>query len=181
MSTFPVSTPVFPPAAADGSASAETAAAPAGRAGQIDKADKADKAAKVAKALRPLVYSCSGCSSAAQLANQVAVRLDRSGVAEMSCIAGVGGDVASLVKTARSGRPIIALDGCPLVCVQSNLARHGIAPARHYQLQQYGVRKRQHEDFDPAQALEVLQRVVQDLQDAPLALPAAAALKEAQA
>ena len=173
MSTFPVSTPVFPPAAADGSASAETAAAPAGRAGQIDKADKADKAAK---ALRPLVYSCSGCSSAAQLANQVAVRLDRSGVAEMSCIAGVGGDVASLVKTARSGRPIIALDGCPLVCVQSSLARHGITPARHYQLQQYGVRKRQHEDFDPAQALEVLQRVVQDLQDAPLALPAAAAL-----
>ena len=175
MSTFPVSTPVFPPAAADGSASAETAAAPAGRAGQIDKA------AKAAKALRPLVYSCSGCSSAAQLANHVAVRMDRSGVAEMSCIAGVGGDVASLVKTARSGRPIIALDGCPLVCVQSNLARHGIAPARHYQLQQYGVRKRQHEDFDPAQALEVLQRVVQDLQDAPLALPAAAALQGAQA
>ena len=32
---------------------------------------------------RPLVYSCSGCSSAAQLANHVAVRLDRSGVAEM--------------------------------------------------------------------------------------------------
>ena len=182
MSTFPVSTPVCIAAAsaaadtfADGCAGAETAAAQAGRTDQIDKA------AKAAKALRPLVYSCSGCSSAAQLANQVAVRLDRSGVAEMSCIAGVGGDVASLVKTARSGRPIIALDGCPLVCVQSSLARHGIAPARHYQLQQYGVRKRQHEDFDPAQALEVLQRVVQDLQDAPLALPAAAALQASQA
>ncbi len=130
---------------------------------------------------RPLVYSCSGCSSAAQLANHVAVRLDRSGVAEMSCIAGVGGDVASLVKTARSGRPIIALDGCPLVCVQSSLARHGIAPTRHYQLQQYGVRKRQHEDFDPAQAREVLDRVVSDLQAAPLASPAAPALLEAVA
>ena len=116
---------------------------------------------------RPLVYSCSGCSSAAQLANHVAVRLDRSGVAEMSCIAGVGGDVPSLLKTARSGRPIIALDGCPLVCVKSSLARHGIAPDRHYQLQQYGVRKRQHEDFDPAQAAEVLERVKSDLQAAP--------------
>lgn len=41
---------------------------------------------------RPLVYSCSGCSSAAQLANHVALQLDRRGVAEMSCIAGVGGD-----------------------------------------------------------------------------------------
>ena len=121
---------------------------------------------------RPLVYSCSGCSSAAQLANHVAVRLDRSGVAEMSCIAGVGGDVASLVKTARSGRPIIALDGCPLVCVQSSLARQGITATRHYQLQQYGVRKRQHEDFDPAQAQQVLEQVVSDLQQAPL-LPVA--------
>lgn len=120
---------------------------------------------------RPLVYSCSGCSSAAQLANHVAVRLDRSGVAEMSCIAGVGGDVASLVKTARSGRPIIALDGCPLVCVKSSLARHGIEPDRHYQLQHYGVRKRQHEDYDPEQAASVLERVKADLQAASIGLP----------
>jgi uncharacterized metal-binding protein len=70
-----------------------------------------------------------------------------------------------LVKTARSGRSIIALDGCALVCVHSSLARHGITPARHYQLQQYGVKKRQHEDFDPAQAQAVLDRVAQDLQD----------------
>jgi uncharacterized metal-binding protein len=114
----------------------------------------------------PLVYACSGCSSAAQLANHVAVRLDRSGLAEMSCIAGVGGDVPSLLKTARSGRPIIALDGCPLVCVKSSLARHGIVADRHYQLQQYGVRKRQHEDFDPAQAGTVLERVKADLKSA---------------
>jgi len=55
-----------------------------------------------------LVYSCSGCSSAAQLANRLAVRLDRAGLAEMSCIAGVGGRVPSLVRhaerAARSGR-----------------------------------------------------------------------------
>ena len=123
---------------------------------------------------RPLVYACSGCSSAAQLANHVAVRLDRGGVAEMSCIAGVGGDVPSLVKTANSGRPIIALDGCPLVCVKSSLARHGIEPDRHYQLQHYGVRKRQHEDFDPAQAAEVLEQVKADLRAAPLGAAVAA-------
>ena len=116
----------------------------------------------------PVVYSCSGCSSAAQLANHVALRLDRGGAAEMSCIAGVGGDVPHLMKTARSGRPIIALDGCPLACVKSTLARHGIAPARHYQLQQYGVKKRTHEDFDPRQAAEVLARIESDLRACPL-------------
>ena len=96
------------------------------------------------------------------------MRLDRTGIAEMSCIAGVGGDVKALVKTAHSGRPIIALDGCPLECVKSSLARHGIAPDRHYQLQQYGVKKRQHEDFDPEQARSVLESVTQDLQQVPL-------------
>ncbi len=121
-----------------------------------------------ASASRPLVYSCSGCSSAAQLANHVALQLDHRGVAEMSCIAGVGGDVPYLVKIARSGRSIIALDGCPLVCVQSSLARHGITAERHYQLQQYGVKKRPHENFDAGQAASVLNRVESDLQAAPL-------------
>jgi len=119
----------------------------------------------------PLVYSCSGCSSAAQLANHVALQLDRRCVAEMSCIAGVGGDVPHLMKTVRSGRPIIALDGCPLACVKSVLARHDITADRHYPLQQYGVKKRTHEDFDPAQAKLVLERVAADLLAAPLGVP----------
>ncbi|GAB1463460.1 hypothetical protein MASR2M52_15140 [Pedobacter sp.] len=32
---------------------------------------------------KPIVYSCSGCSNAAQMANYRAVRLDRNNVAEM--------------------------------------------------------------------------------------------------
>lgn len=103
----------------------------------------------------PLVYSCSGCSSAAQMANHVAVWLDRSGLAEMSCIAGVGGNVPHLVRIARSGRPILALDGCPLECVRSCLAQRGIEPSRHLLLHEHGVKKRQHDDFDAGQAQQV--------------------------
>lgn len=111
----------------------------------------------------PLVYSCSGCSSAAQLANHLAVQLDRSGHAEMSCVAGVGGDVPHLLKIARSERPIIALDGCPLVCVQSCLQRHGLVITRHYQLHHYGVKKRNRTDFDPQDAQRLLALVRADL------------------
>lgn len=111
----------------------------------------------------PLVYSCSGCSSAAQLANHAAVRLDREQVAEMSCIAGVGGDVPSLVQTARSGRPIVALDGCSLHCVKNTLARHAVQPTWHYTLSDFGVRKRYHTDFSPEDANEIVARVVEDL------------------
>ncbi|WP_196450603.1 putative zinc-binding protein [Planomonospora sp. ID82291] len=104
----------------------------------------------------PLVYSCSGCSSAAQMTNWLAIQLDRRGVAEMSCIAGVGGDVPSLVRKAVSGRPVIAVDGCVLQCARSCLARHGVTPAVHHLLSDDGVRKRLGEDFDLEQAEEVL-------------------------
>lgn len=111
----------------------------------------------------PLVYSCSGCSSAAQLANHVAVQLDRRGIAEMSCIAGVGGDVPHLVKIAQSGRTIVALDGCALACVRNCLERHGVEPTQYHQLQEYGVKKRYHADFDLQQAEQVIARVTHAL------------------
>jgi len=104
----------------------------------------------------PLVYSCSGCSSAAQMTNWLALQLDRTGRAEMSCIAGVGGDVPSLVRKATSGRPVIAIDGCALECARSCLARHGMEPAVHHRLNDVGVRKRFGEDFDPEQASHAL-------------------------
>jgi uncharacterized metal-binding protein len=121
----------------------------------------------MSKAL-PLVYSCSGCSSAAQMANHLALRLDRAGEAEMSCIAGVGGGVTGLVRTARSRRPILALDGCVLRCVSACLANAGVAADAHLVLSDYGVKKRKHADFDPGEAEAVY---------AAHALPAARALK----
>lgn len=108
----------------------------------------------------PLVYSCSGCSSAAQMANHMAVQLDRRGIAEMSCIAGVGGNVRSLVKTAQSGRPILALDGCPLQCVKHSLAQRGVEPTRHVLLHELGVKKRYGTDFDPAEADALFGQIV---------------------
>lgn len=111
----------------------------------------------------PLVYSCSGCSDAAQLANHLAVRLDRAGLAEMSCIAGVGGGVQNLVRKAReaaeSGRKILALDGCVLACTRACLGAQGLTPSQHLRLHEMGVRKHYHADFDAGQADQLFQRV----------------------
>lgn len=118
----------------------------------------------------PLVYSCSGCSNIAQVTNQVAVALDRAGVAEMSCIAGVGGGVKPLVAKARSGRPVIALDGCALHCVAHCLDRHGVKPARHYTLTEHGLKKRFHTDCAPDDIARIERLVRADLdfdRDAP--------------
>lgn len=108
-------------------------------------------AIKQAYAKLPLVYACSGCSSAAQLANDFAVKLDHNRMAEMSCVAGVGGDVKSLLKTAKSGRKVLVLDGCPLHCAKQALARHGVTACRHLDLSQFGVKKRYHEAASDAE------------------------------
>lgn len=112
----------------------------------------------------PLVYSCSGCSSAAQMANALAVRLDRERRAEMSCIAGVGGDVAPLVDTATSGRPTVVIDGCPLECAKQSLAKHDVTPDVHVNLAAEGVPKEYHTDYDAEQAAELFDELAREVE-----------------
>lgn len=104
------------------------------------------------------VYSCSGCSNVAQLANNVAVRLHRNGEATMSCIAGVGGDVRPLVMAAQKAEKILALDGCSLACVQHCLKRHGREPDVHIVLTELGLSKKPTEDVTPEVAEEFYQK-----------------------
>ncbi len=111
----------------------------------------------------PIVYSCSGCSNIAQLANQVAIELDRENIAQMSCIAGVGGNVKSLVRVAKNAKCIIALDGCALQCVKNCLANHGISASRQYTLTDYGIKKCKHKDFDPADIQTIKAVIYQDM------------------
>ncbi|MFZ6746170.1 putative zinc-binding protein [Undibacterium sp. JH2W] len=112
----------------------------------------------------PLVYACSGCSSVAQLANDCAVRLDREQKAEMSCVSGVGGGVASLVRLAQSGRPILALDGCALACAKACLRRADVVPDVHLVLNQQGARKLFHTDATADEMQRIWQLVEYALQ-----------------
>lgn len=111
----------------------------------------------------PLVYSCSGCSNIAQLANQLALELDRDNTAEMSCIAGVGGGVKKLVKLAQSGRPIIALDGCALHCVKHCLSQQGVSATHHFTLSEFGLKKHYKTDFLENELRYAKQNVLQSL------------------
>jgi uncharacterized metal-binding protein len=104
------------------------------------------------------------------MANHLALKVDREGIAEMSCIAGVGGGVTGLVRTAQSGRRILALDGCVLKCASACLAHAGVVADTHLVLSDYGVRKRQHADFNLTEAQQVYAAEVR---------PAALALLEA--
>lgn len=99
------------------------------------------------------------------MANAIAVSLDRKQVGEMSCIAGVGGGVRSLVRVAKSGRPIVALDGCVLKCVEACLARHDLKPNVHFVLTEFGVDKKQHVDFSAAEKERAEEKIVKCLDE----------------
>jgi uncharacterized metal-binding protein len=89
----------------------------------------------------PIVYSCSGCSDAGELADRIARNLSRCGVAEMSCIVGVGGRVKPLLNKALNAERILAIDGCPLNCVANTLRGAGVTEFEHLELQKLGFRK----------------------------------------
>jgi len=99
------------------------------------------------------------------MANAIALKIDRTGLAEMSCIAGVGGNVKKLVKLAKSGRKLIAIDGCPLACARACLANHDLQPDLHFDLSRFRVPKNNRQDFDETQMLEVLEQVKDSIQN----------------
>lgn len=89
----------------------------------------------------PCVLACSGCSRAGELADLTARRLDKLGVAKMSCLAGVGGRVKSILHTIQSAPEILMIDGCPLECGGNSLKLAGITKFQHFKLHELGVRK----------------------------------------
>lgn len=91
---------------------------------------------------KPIVYSCSGCSNLAQMAHNISLNLDGDGIAEMSCIAGVIGKVGPIMDLAKSGRPIIAIDGCSLSCTKACLESSDLKADYYYLISDLGFDKR---------------------------------------
>jgi len=88
-----------------------------------------------------VVYACSGCSDAGEIADRVARRIAGKGVAEMSCIAGIGGRVKCLVLKAEKAEHILVIDGCPLNCAAHALTLAGFQKFDHLELHNIGIRK----------------------------------------
>ena len=87
------------------------------------------------------VLACSGCSAAGELADLTARRLQHMGAARMSCLAGVGGRVPSILATVQSASGILMIDGCPLECGTHVLRHAGFSGFRQLKLHEHGVRK----------------------------------------
>lgn len=81
-----------------------------------------------------LIFSCSGAADVGELADRTARRLAASGQGLMSCLAGIGGRVSNLMRTAESAVSILAIDGCPLDCARKTLEEAGFKRVNHLRL-----------------------------------------------
>jgi len=102
----------------------------------------------------PCVLACSGCSKAGELADRTARRMDQLGLAKMSCLAGIGGRVKSILNIVASAPELLMIDGCPLACGANSLKLAGIAEFKHLQLHDLGIRK--HDSAVNAETIEHL-------------------------
>lgn len=90
---------------------------------------------------RVVVLACSGCSAAGELADHTARRLQQLGVAKMSCLAGLGGRIPSIMATVRNAPGILMIDGCPLECGANVLREAGFTTFKQLKLHELNVRK----------------------------------------
>lgn len=79
----------------------------------------------------PLILACSGGSNVGQISNQAAVELTREGRGKMFCLAGLGGDIAGIIKTVREVGQVIVLDGCAIGCAKAIMERAGLPLGRY--------------------------------------------------
>lgn len=111
-----------------------------------------------------VVYACSGGSDAGEIADRIARRLTREGAAQMSCLAGIGGRVKSLISKAEKAERILAIDGCPLNCAAHTLRLAGFEQFDHLELHKIGMRKNSCPVTDEriASGVEASKRILSD-------------------
>ena len=88
-----------------------------------------------------LIFACSGGADVGHLSDLAARKMMKDGCGKMFCLAGIGGDVAGIIKTTQDADKILAIDGCPVDCAQKSLERIGITDFDHFQVTAIGFEK----------------------------------------
>jgi uncharacterized metal-binding protein len=88
-----------------------------------------------------IIFACSGSADVGKIADLAARKLTDEGAGKMSCLAGVGGRVKTIMETTRAAHTILAIDGCPLHCARNTLRQAGFKKFEHLCLSDLGMAK----------------------------------------
>jgi uncharacterized metal-binding protein len=118
-----------------------------------------DKDTCCCSSIKTLALACSGGSNAGQIANNIMIELDKKGLANAFCLAGVGADLSGFIESSKAAR-LVVIDGCPVACGKKALEKHGIVPENYYVVTDLGIEKKHAFDQLPAETGKVLSAVL---------------------
>ena len=88
-----------------------------------------------------LIYACSGGANVGELADRAARMLMAAGEGTMFCLAGVGGGIEEMVRTAREADVNVLIDGCDVDCAKATFDRAGVTNYVQVKVTDLGITK----------------------------------------
>lgn len=110
------------------------------------------------------IFPCAGAANVGQFSNRIAIELEKQGIGNLMCTAGIGARAPGLMKSAEASDRIITIDGCPVNCASKTLELAGFKVDKHIVISELGIKKSKDRDLKDNEILEVLEKTLQILQ-----------------
>ena len=112
-----------------------------------------------------LIFPCSGGSNVGQIANQAAVELTQEKIGKIFCLAGIGGHISGMIESAKAGKRIIGIDGCPVACAKKTLEHAVFELTDYVVVTELGIEKKHDFSLRPEDVNKVKDQVKNSLEE----------------
>ncbi|MCQ1534432.1 zinc-binding protein [Methanosarcina sp. KYL-1] len=110
------------------------------------------------------IFPCVGAANVGQLSNKIAIELEKQGIGNLMCTAGIGARAPGLMKSAEASDRILTIDGCPVNCATKTMELAGFKVDRQIVISELGVKKTKDRNPSDEEVAEVLEKVMEILQ-----------------
>ena len=112
-----------------------------------------------------VLLPCSGGSNCGQIANQAAIELQKEGIGNFYCLAGLGAHVEGMIESVRSAKRIVAIDGCKVACAQKTIEQAGLDVTDWVCVTEEGISKNHDFNLAPEDINHIAERVKESLSE----------------
>jgi uncharacterized metal-binding protein len=109
--------------------------------------------------VKTLILACAGGSNVGQVSNRAMIELEKKGMGNAYCLAGIGADLSGFVESAKAANTIL-IDGCPVACGKKSFEKHGITPTRYIVVTELGVEKNHNFDNLETETAEAIKKML---------------------
>lgn len=110
-----------------------------------------------------LIFACSGGSNVGQISNQAAIALTKEGKGRFFCLAGIGGHISGITESTKTGKRIVAIDGCPVQCARKTLEHAGFGLDVYVVVTEMGIEKSHDFAIEQNAIIDVVEKVKEEI------------------